>query len=329
VAPNRQRPRSRILGLIAAALGLALFAWFIQRSGPALIWEGLADVGWGFILIVSIAGLRFALRAMAWSMCVEAPASLPFAPAFAAVLAGDALGNLMPLGLIASEPAKAALVRGRVPLGAAVTALAIENILYTLSVAAMIAAAMLAMLSSFDLPSRLRIAGWMAVGAIGVVFVIVAWLVWKRPALASRMLSTALPKSAKVQSRIAQLRDVEVQVYAFARRHPATLMPIVGAEVAFHALGVLEVYVTWWFIQNTVPPLLIAFILEGALRFLVVAFKFVPLQLGVAEWGAGNVTLLLGYGVAVGVTLSIVRKVRTVFWVLIGTVVLVRRGVQR
>ena len=235
----------------------------------------------------------------------------------------------MPLGLIASEPAKAALVRGRVPLGAAVTALAIENILYTLSVAAMIAAAMLAMLSSFDLPSRLRIAGWMAVGAIGVVFVIVAWLVWKRPALVSRMLSTALPKSAKVQSRIAQLRDVEVQVYAFARRHPATLMPIVGAEVAFHALGVLEVYVTWWFIQNTVPPLLIAFILEGALRFLVVAFKFVPLQLGVAEWGAGNVTLLLGYGVAVGVTLSIVRKVRTVFWVLIGTVVLVRRGVQR
>lgn len=317
------------MGLVAAALGLALFAWFIQRADPALIWEGLADVGWGFILIVSLAGLRFALRAIAWSMCVEAPASLPFGPAFAAVLAGDALGNLMPLGLLASEPAKAALVRGRVPLGAAVTALAIENILYTLSVAAMIAAAMLAMLSSFDLPQPLRIAGWIAVLTIGELFLMVAWLIWRRPALVSRVLSIILPKSSKLQSRIAQLRDVEDQVYAFARRHPATLMPIVGAELAFHALGVLEVYITWWFIQNTVPPTLIAFILEGALRFLVVAFKFVPLQLGVAEWGAGNVTQLLGYGVAVGVTLSIVRKVRTVFWVLIGTLLLVRRGVQR
>jgi hypothetical protein len=317
------------MGLVAAALGLALFAWFIQRSDPALIWEGLADVGWGFIAIVFIAGLRFALRAIAWSMCVEQPASLPFAPAFAAVLAGDALGNLMPLGLIASEPAKAALVRSRIPLGAAVTALAIENILYTLSVAAMIGAAMLAMLSSFDLPPRVQMVGWIAVVAIGLVFLIVAWLIWKRPALVSRVLSALLPKSTTVQARIAQLRDIEDQVYAFARRHPATLMPIVGAEIAFHALGVLEVYVTWWFMQNAVPSLLIAFILEGTLRLLIVVFKFVPLQLGVAEWGAGNVTLLLGYGVPVGVTLSIVRKVRTVFWVLIGTALLVRRGVQR
>jgi lysylphosphatidylglycerol synthase-like protein len=316
------------MGLVAAALGLALFAWFIQRSGPALIWEGLTDVGWGFIVIVALAGLRFALRAIAWSMCVEAPAALPFGPAFAAVLAGDALGNLMPLGLIASEPAKAAFVRGRMPLGAAVTALTIENILYTLSVAAMIAASTLAMLGSFDLPYQLRVAGWIAVIAIATVFLLVAWLIWQRPALVSRVLSTVLPASAKAQTRIAQLGEVEDQVYAFARRHPATLMPIVGAEVAFHALGVVEVYVTWWFIQSVAPPFLIAFILEGALRFLVVAFKFVPLQFGVAEWGAGNVTLLLGYGVTVGVTLSIVRKVRTLFWVLIGTALLVRRGVR-
>ena len=53
---------------------------------------------------------------------------------------GDALGNLTPLGPLVSEPAKAAFVRGRVPLGPALTALAIENMLYTLSVAAMIAA---------------------------------------------------------------------------------------------------------------------------------------------------------------------------------------------
>jgi hypothetical protein len=54
-----------------------------------------------------------------------------------------------------------------------------------------------------------------------------------------------------------------------------------------------------------------------------------PLQPGVAEWTTGYVTQLLGYGTAVGGTLSIVRKVRTVFWVLIGTIIHVRRGVRR
>ena len=38
---------------------------------------------------------------------------------------------------------------------------------------------------------------------------------------------------------------------------------------------------------------------------------------------------MLGYGPHVGTTLAIVRKVRTVFWVLVGTVLFVRRGVKR
>jgi len=317
------------MGLVAAALGLALFAWFIQRIGAALIWEGIRDVGWGFIVIVGIAGLRFGLRALAWSTCLEPPASLAFSHAFGAVLAGDALGNLTPLGLIASEPTKAAFVRSRIPLGTAVTALAIENILYTLSVAAMIAASTVALLSSFELPSGMRIVSIIAVLAICVGFLIVVWLVWRRPALVSRVLSMIVPKTSHLQSRVAQLRDVEDQVYSFARKRPWTLLRVAALETAFHALGVLEVYVTWWLMQGTPPSLLIAFILEGSARFIIVAFKFMPLQPGVAEWTTGYLTQLLGYGTAVGGTLSIVRKVRTVFWVLIGTILHVRRGVAR
>src|ERR687897_2244616 len=93
-------------------------------------------VRWGFPVILALGGLRFALRALAWSLCVEAPARLKFTDAFAAVLSGDAIGNLTPLGPIVSEPAKAAFVRGRIDLTAAITALAIENRFYTLSVAA-------------------------------------------------------------------------------------------------------------------------------------------------------------------------------------------------
>ena len=38
---------------------------------------------------------------------------------------------------------------------------------------------------------------------------------------------------------------------------------------------------------------------------------------------------MLGYGPTLGATLAIVRKVRTVFWVLVGTVLLVRRGMRK
>jgi hypothetical protein len=317
-----------VTGVVAAALGLVLFAWFVRRIGAAEIWAGLTEVGWGLVAIVAIAGLRFALRATAWSACLEPPHTMPFTAAFAAVLAGDALGNLTPLGLIASEPAKAAFVRGRVPLGAAVTALAIENILYTLSVAAMIGASTVALLVAFDLPPAFRQAGAIAVAAIGAGFVAAAGLIWRRPALVSRMLSPIVPKTSKLQERVAQLSELERRIYTFATRRPGAVAPALAAESMFHVLGVLEVYVTWWLMQGSPPTVLTSFVLEGALRLTVVLFKFVPLQLGVAEWTTGAFTQMLGFGAAVGGTLAIVRKVRTVFWVLIGTILLVRRGVK-
>ena len=52
------------------------------------------------------------VRAAAWSLCVEPPHRLPLGEAFAAVVCGDALGNLTPLGPLVGEPAKAAFVRG-------------------------------------------------------------------------------------------------------------------------------------------------------------------------------------------------------------------------
>jgi hypothetical protein len=162
-----------------------------------------------------------------------------------------------------------------------------------------------------------------------VIFIVTAWLIWRRPALVSWMASFIVPKTSKLQERIAHVRDIEERIYDFAHQRPDALVPALAAEAGFHALGVVEVYVTWWLMQGSPPSVLTAFILEGALRLIVVVFKFVPLQLGVAEWTTGSFTQLLGYGAATGGMLSIVRKVRTVFWVLVGTILLVRRGVTR
>jgi hypothetical protein len=57
-----------------------------------------------------------------------------------------------------------------------------------------------------------------------------------------------------------------------------------------------------------------------------VAFKFVPMRIGVDEAGSELVTQLLGLASGVGVTMGIVRKARTLFWAGIGVVLLGVRG---
>ena len=321
MCPTGSKRQFTATGVLTAAAGTALFVWLVWKVGADEIWSGFRQIGWALGWILILGGLRFAARAAAWVLCLEPPHTLPFVDAFNAVICGDALGNVTPLGPLVSEPTKIACVRDRVGIGAASTALAIENVFYTLSVAAMIAAGAIALLLSTDLPAALRHFSEVAVAGVGVMFAIAAWMAWRRPAV----LGTLLPARAG-GTRLHKLRAVEHEVLTFASRRPAVIPPLAALELGFHALGVAEKHLTLWLILGYAPPLLTSFIVETADRLITVAFKFVPFQIGVGEAGTGGVTALLGLGQGPGVTLSIVRKARMGIWSLIGTALLVRRG---
>jgi hypothetical protein len=322
IRPARQ---SRAAGLLTAAAGTALFIWLVRTVGPGEIWTGFQKIGWGLTWIVLLGGLRFAVRAAAWSLCIEPPHALRFVTAFNAVVSGDALGNVTPFGPLVGEPAKIACVRGQVALAPALTALAIENVIYTLSVAAMIAAGATALLFSVQLPLRLREFSEIAIACIVALFIAAGWIMWRRPAVVGDW----LPARWVAGSRLGKLRALEQEVLTFASRRRGAMLPLGVLELSFHALGVIEKHLTLWLILGGPPPLLTSFIVETADRLITVAFKFVPFQVGVGEAGTGLITQLLGLGPAPGVTVSIVRKARMGIWSLVGTALLVRRGLIR
>ncbi len=322
MSPTALRRQVTVTGLLTAVGGAALFAWLVWLIGPREIWGGFRQIGWGLGWILILGGLRFAVRAAAWTICLEPPHRLRFPDAFTAVVCGDALGNATPLGPLVSEAAKIACVRGRVPVGPALTALAIENVLYTLSVAAMIAAGAVALLVSVDLPPWLREFSEVAVACVVVFFLLAAWVLWRRPAV----IDTLLPAGRASASRLHKLRAIEQEVFTFASRRRGVMFPLVALELGFHVLGVAEKHLTLWLILPTPPSLLTSFIVETADRLITVAFKFVPYQVGFGEAGTAVVTQVLGLGAAPGVTLSIVRKARMGIWSILGTALLVRRG---
>lgn len=322
------------MGAVTAAAGVALFVWLVWNAGPQAIWQGVRQVGWGLIAIFGIAGIRFAVRATAWIRCLEPPHTLRLADAFTAVVSGDALGNATPLGPLVGEPAKVAFVRNRVPLGAAFTALAVENVFYTLSVAAMIAAGTIALLlrGSLGNDPRLKLSAEIAIAIVLAGYVGVAWALRRRPALLSGALQLAgrIWSSAHLHARLEKVRRLEQDIYSFASRRRQAVGTVVAAELAFHALGVLEIYVTLsLLLPHARPPLLVtSFIFESTLRLITVVFKFVPMQQpGLSEVGAVVVGQLLGLSTQTSTALALVRRARMLFWQLAGTALLVRHGV--
>ena len=316
-------------GIIALLIGLALFAYFVKKAGVSQIMEGIGRLGAGFILVIAVSAIRQIVRSFAWTLCMEAPYRLRFRDAIRARIMGDALGNIIPFaGFLVSEPAKPALIRDRVPLTAGISALAIENTFYGLSVALFIFSGMSALLLSFNVTKGLRIIAIVTLVVIIFIIGLGAALIFKRLKVISGTASVLHRRGLNVKW-VEKSRSVEERIYGFYRRNQSRFLPIILLEACFHLAGATEIYVTLYFISPDQPPtFLTAFILESVNRVITVAFKFIPLRMGVDEAGTGRVSRILQFTMATGVTLAIVRKGRDVFWAGVGMILLLQRGLS-
>lgn len=321
------------IGIIFALGGLLLFAYFVKRAGVSDILSGIKRLGAGFLIVLAISAVRHIARSLAWMQCFEAPDRLRFRDAFRARLMGDALGNIVPFAsMFVSEPSKPALIRDRVPLMAGLSAIAIENIFYSLSVAVFVFSGMTALLLTFHLPKPLRFA---SIGGLIFIFLLIsgATLVirkqWKFLSGALEYLYGRGVARRWLETGRARVSTFEDRIYGFYERNRSRFLLILLLEACFHLAGVLEIYVTLSFVSvGLAPTFFTAFILESVNRVINVVFKFVPMRMGVDEFGTGKVSGILRFAETTGVTLAIIRKGRDLFWTAVGVAFLLHRGLS-
>jgi hypothetical protein len=320
--------RRAAAGAALALAGGALFAYVLARTGFEAIARGATRVGWAFVLVLALSGLRYLIRALAWIRCAGRP-RLPLATAFQAMLVGDALGNLTPLGLLASEPAKVALARTAVPWPQALSALAVETFFYTLSVIAIIVAGLLLL----PLAMRTSLAWGLTAGAgvllLGAGALAGDFLLGGRFARLSRAIGwldahRLLPPA--VGRHRAALERFEARLFDLYAASRANVLPLLLLETSFHLAALAETYLVLALVTGGRPTLVTALLFESANRFITAVFKFVPLRLGVEEAGTALFAGALHLEPAVGVALALVRKGRVVCWTMVGLALLARRG---
>lgn len=339
--PSDVRPKSHtILNLVLAAIGGALLVVTVQRVGWSDVQTGLSQVGWWFLAVLALGGIRFAARARAWMSCVRAleahanrtrdsagsqPPVLRTLDFLSAVLAGDALGNLTPLGLLASEPAKVLIMKARLSTTRAVASVAVENAFYIASVVAMLAAGAIVFLSRTNVPDALRIAGQgILAGTVIAMFVGIASARYQ-PALLSRMAHLFASWTGKGRRSLDQLADIETEFYGVIRWPAHTIAAVLGWEAVFHLVAVTEVFLVLRLLPGgSTTSLADAFVLETTGRLIAVAFKFVPYRLGVDEAGTALVARALALDPTGGVTLALIRRLRILCWNALGLVLLAR-----
>jgi hypothetical protein len=314
------RRRQYLLTGVTALGGLVLFAYAVRSVGLTSILDGIRRVGWGLVPILALGGMRFTLRAEAWRRCMRPEARLPFAPALAAFLAGDAVGSVTPFGLAASEPTKAFLSRRHLATNDAVASLATDNLVYAASALAMVGVGVVVLLATVPMPFAWQEWGVGALILLGVALVAGVRL----------LRGTWSPEQGPRPVWRERLASVRRSVLGFSSANPGRLSQAFGLGMAFHVLAVFEVYLTLgWLDPAGAPTFSQSVIFEALNRVQMLAFKFVPFRVGVDEALTGALAPVLAVPAAVGVTLAVVRKVRNLFWAAIGLALMAwgtRRG---
>ena len=307
------RLRRHLLTAAATLGGVALFAFAVRSAGVSEILQGIQRVGWGLAVILALAGLRFFLRAECWRLCLPPRAPFTIGQAFRAFLAGDAVGNVTPLGLLASEPAKVFLTRHHLATRESVASLAAENLIYAASVVTMVGIGLAVLLTTVPLAGAWRwtlVAALVAAGGGAIV-------VW-------RLLRGTWDddRGARPWWR-ERLAAVRIAVLGFWAGHPSRLWRVFALDLAFHAIAVFEVFLTLrWLLGDRSPTLAQAIVFEALNRAVTVAFKFVPFRIGIDEALSGALAPVLAVNPAAGVALAVVRKVRNLFWSAVGLAVI-------
>ncbi|HVG32243.1 MAG TPA: ABC transporter permease [Pyrinomonadaceae bacterium] len=325
--PRGSRARSSFIWLqtVAFLLGVALLVYVINRVGVQPIFDALGRIGFGIFILIGINGSRHVLRTFAMSAAVQPEhRRFNFLQAFSVRLGGEAISFLTFTGPLLGEATKVALLRKRVPLVYGVQALVIDNILYNLSVVFFILSGACVMLVSYDLPLVVRyvlltIAGVATLGILAAALAHrrrVTLLTWFIDRLARAGLR---PKF--LISRRAQIHKVESNVYDFYDHRPGAFFAMLSFDFLSHASSVIEVYVTLRMLGFE-PRLQAAYVIESLTKVINFVFGFVPATIGVYESGTEVILRNLGYAVATGLALALVRKAGILFWTGIGLVIL-------
>jgi hypothetical protein len=267
------------------------------------------------LAVVGLGLARFALRSYAWIVLTDRP--LRLRDVLVATISGDALGNVTPLGVLASEPAKALYLRQTVEPAHALAALTAENFFYSVSVALYVCAGTGAMLALFPLEPAVYRAGVIALGAMAAVLAGAAWLAWQRPSLISQLLGR-LPVVRR-SPLVDRVQAFERATYGAAGHRGSRLVIVTTCEAGFHVLSFIECWLIFWLLTG-VTSLLPALIFDAFNRVVNVVFKVVPLRLGVEEAGTAILAGAIGYPPASGLLLAFVRKVRVIVWAAVGLV---------
>ena len=317
----RLRRNTRALWLASWIVGFGLLVLIVRRTGPRLLLTEIRRLGWSFGLLILISGGRHILRTVAWSACMTSGEPKPaFVRLFGIRLVGEAATDLTVAGPLLGESLKVWLASARLPTPLSLSSVVLENLMYALGVGYFLLSGIGIVLLTREQAREQWVIAFIGFGVVWLLILLPYYILRQRGSVLTRILEWSSNRFGnwRLGERHQEtLKRFEENLHEFYHCHRRIFYYVFVCELAANFTGVGEAYIVLRAASGH-QSLLAAYLLEALNRVVTIVFAFIPMRLGVDEGSAALMMKSLGARGADGVTLALVRKLRTLVWATLG-----------
>jgi glycosyltransferase 2 family protein len=315
----------RLARVLFLFLGLGLLVVLVTQIDLAHVKIYLHEMGWAFPLIFLPYIAVYCCDTLGWRFAFGPSLSIPFHTLFLTRVGGEAINNITPFAYLGGEPVKAHLLtRFQIPIIRGMAASIIAKLL--ISISQFFFVILGGMLALSHLVTRPDVLWPLVVVILGGGVLLTGLSYGLRIGLFTllfRVLDHWMLTPSFMEGWRVHLLQLDETIVGFSRRYPSQLILSFGLHFMGWLLGTLEVLAIFYAVG--IPISITEAIAVEALASIVKAVAFfIPGSLGVQD--GGNVLLLVffGYSSGLGLTFSLVRRMRELLWISMGLLVLLR-----
>ena len=313
----------RWLAMLASA---GLTAFLVWRAGPTLLWQDLTKLGWGFTLVIALAGMAHLLKAWAWQMTLgRDQGKISFARLVGLRLGAEAAGQLGILGQTFGDSIRVSHLSREMQTASCLASVTLDRGFYLATGIIVAIAGVLAALPALSGSPALRLYAALFVFA-AIPFLLLTLLAMRKrwPFLSgsARLVGRIPSFESWVERKFETIRATEEALFDFHHKTPRAFWTSFSLNLGGQCLAILEVCLVLWLLGAHIG-FLGALIIEGLTKLLNTIGNFNPGNIGTYEGGNMLIGKIFSLSSASGLALALARRLRAFFWTLIGGVCLV------
>ena len=319
-------PKARLpLRVLAVAISIGLFAFLVWQAGPSKLRGNIMTLGWGFTLVIALAGVSHLAKTWAWRLTLgEDQYKISFARMLGLRLGAEAAGQLGIVGQTFGDSIRVSRMGRAIPMANGLASVTLDRGLYFVTGTMVTIAGILAALPVISLSHALRLYADLFVIALIIFLLLTLLAVRKRWPLLSggaRIIGRIPSMKNWVEKRYRLIQSVENTLLDFHHHTPKAFWASFFLNLASHCMAILEVCLVLW-LMGVKIGLFSALVIEALTKLVNAMGNINPGNIGTFEGGNMLIGKVFGLNGATGLALGLARRLRSFFWAAIGVICL-------